>query len=60
MNQTVVPLPSSLSAPTSPPMACTMWRTIAKPSPVPPSERARALSERLGWRENEAPAGDAA
>src|SRR6266702_4709798 len=40
---------------TSPPWVWTVWRTMARPSPVPPSARARALSARqkrsntCGW-----------
>ena len=38
----VLPLPSSVSTPTSPPCACTICRTIASPNPLPPSRRARS------------------
>src|SRR5439155_24265022 len=43
---TLVPLPRSLSMTSSPPCACTKCLTIAKPRPVPPSSRDRALSIR--------------
>ena len=40
----VDPLPMpALSARTVPPCCSTMWRTIARPSPSPPSERVVAL-----------------
>lgn len=42
----VVPLPSSLMTPTSPPCAWTMCLTMASPRPVPPSLRLRAASLR--------------
>ena len=39
-------LPSLLSILMSPPWASTMWRAMARPRPVPPSSRERALSAR--------------
>ena len=36
VNQKVLPTPSSLSTPISPPIAATSWREMASPSPVPP------------------------
>lgn len=41
-----VPFPGALSTRTSPPCACTTFFTIARPSPVPPCSRDRALSTR--------------
>ncbi len=38
-NQKVLPRPGSLVTPTSPPIASTMEREIARPSPVPPNLR---------------------
>ena len=43
---TVVPEPRLLSAVTLPPMLETRWRTMASPSPVPPSSLERAASTR--------------
>ena len=40
----VQPLPSSEASETSPPCSLTMCLTIARPSPVPPISRLRALS----------------
>lgn len=42
----VAPSPSTLWASTLPPCASTRCRTIARPSPVPPSSRLRARSAR--------------
>ncbi len=39
VNQKVLPLPSSLSTPQSPPMSDTSWLLIARPRPVPPYRR---------------------
>ena len=36
VNQNVLPRPSSLSTPQSPPMSETSWLLIARPRPVPP------------------------
>ena len=36
MNQKVLPLPGSLSTPTSPPISCASRRVMASPRPVPP------------------------
>ena len=46
VNAMVVPAPRALRARASPPMLDTRWRTIARPSPVPPSSRERAVSTR--------------
>ncbi len=40
------PLPSSLLTLTEPPCTCTMCLTMARPRPVPPTSRLRALSTR--------------
>src|SRR5689334_9107380 len=45
-NRTVVPTFSVLLMSSRPPCACTMCLTIARPRPVPPSSRERALSTR--------------
>ena len=36
VNQNVLPLPGSLSTPTSPPISCASFLEIARPRPVPP------------------------
>lgn len=46
VKRTVVPCPTSLSIASSPPWASTRCLTMARPSPVPPSSRERALSTR--------------
>lgn len=43
---TFVPLPTSLSMRIVPPWASTIWRAMARPRPVPPESRERALSTR--------------
>ena len=42
----VVPTPTSLATPTSPPYRPTICLTMDSPSPVPPSSRLRPLSTR--------------
>ena len=44
VNQNVLPRPKALSTPISPPISSTIWRAIARPSPVPPQRRPIALS----------------
>ena len=39
MNQKVLPWPTSLVTPISPPMSSTSWREMARPRPVPPYRR---------------------
>lgn len=44
VNQQVLPCPTSLSTPRSPPISSTSRRQIARPSPVPPKRRVVELS----------------
>ena len=46
VNQKVLPTPSSLSTPSSPPMAVTSCWQIARPRPVPPNRR---VVEESAW-----------
>ena len=44
MNQKVLPVPSSLEVPTSPPINVTSWLLMASPRPVPPYSRVVEVS----------------
>ncbi len=51
VNQNVLPVPSSLATPQSPPMSATSWLLIASPRPVPPYSRDVDVSAWTnGWK----------